>query len=393
MDFQTLKQIDNANIANTYARFDIGIVSGKGAVCIDTTDKEYIDFSSGIGVNALGFCNDKWAQAVATQAATLSHTSNLFYTQPGAQLAQKLCKRTGMKKVFFGNSGAEANEGAIKAARKYSRDKYGEDRFEIITLYNSFHGRTIATLSATGQDALHTHFDPFLQGFVYTKANDIPALHAAVSEKTCAVMLELIQGEGGVIPLEPEFVDAVAKLCAQRDLLLIIDEVQTGMGRTGSLFCYEQFALQPDIVTCAKGLGGGLPIGAVLLGEKCETTLGTGDHGSTFGANPIVTAGASVVLDALTDELLQEVKEKGAYIKKRLTLLPRVLSITGMGLMLGITFDGIIGRDVVNKCLQRGVIFLTAKNKLRMLPPLIISYEQIDSALDILQEVLIDWED
>ena len=380
-------------MAHTYGRFPVAIKQGSGAVCTDSSGKQYLDFTAGIGVNSLGFCSPQWVEAVSKQAATLNHTSNLYYTEPGIVLAQKLCEKSGMKRVFFSNSGAEANEGAIKAARKYSFDAYGEGRYEIISLHNSFHGRTITTLAATGQAVFHTKFNPFTEGFVFAEANNIESVKALVSEKTCAVMLECIQGEGGVVPLEKEFVQAVAALCQEKDLLLIIDEVQTGLGRTGSFFSYQQFGVQPDIVSAAKGLGGGLPIGAVLFGEKTMDTMDAGTHGSTFGANPIVCAGANVVVDSLDDDFLSGVKEKSAFIFEKVAKFPHVQSVTGLGLMIGVSFDdGITGKQVVDKCLENGVLFLTAKTKLRMLPPLTITKDEIEQGLSVLETVLTQWE-
>lgn len=393
MDFSTLQTLDNTYVAHTYGRFPVAIKQGSGAVCTDSSGKQYLDFTAGIGVNSLGFCSPQWVEAVSKQAATLNHTSNLYYTEPGIVLAQKLCEKSGMKRVFFSNSGAEANEGAIKAARKYSFDTYGEGRYEIISLHNSFHGRTITTLAATGQAVFHTKFNPFTEGFVFAEANNIESVKALVSEKTCAVMLECIQGEGGVVPLEKEFVQAVAALCQEKDLLLIIDEVQTGLGRTGSFFSYQQFGVQPDIVSAAKGLGGGLPIGAVLFGEKTMDTMDAGTHGSTFGANPIVCAGANVVVDSLDDDFLSGVKEKSAFIFEKVAKFPHVQSVTGLGLMIGVSFDdGITGKQVVDKCLENGVLFLTAKTKLRMLPPLTITKDEIEQGLSVLETVLTQWE-
>ncbi len=393
MDFSTLQTLDNTYVAHTYGRFPVAIKQGSGAVCTDSSGKQYLDFTAGIGVNSLGFCSPQWVEAVSKQAATLNHTSNLYYTEPGIVLAQKLCEKSGMKRVFFSNSGAEANEGAIKAARKYSFDAYGEGRYEIISLHNSFHGRTITTLAATGQAVFHTKFNPFTEGFVFADANNIESVKALVSEKTCAVMLECIQGEGGVVPLEKEFVQAVAALCQEKDLLLIIDEVQTGLGRTGSFFSYQQFGVQPDIVSAAKGLGGGLPIGAVLFGEKTMDTMDAGTHGSTFGANPIVCAGANVVVDSLDDDFLSGVKEKSAFIFEKVAKFPHVQSVTGLGLMIGVSFDdGITGKQVVDKCLENGVLFLTAKTKLRMLPPLTITKGEIEQGLSVLETVLTQWE-
>ena len=393
MDFSTLQTLDNTYVAHTYGRFPVAIKQGSGAVCTDSSGKQYLDFTAGIGVNSLGFCSPQWVEAVSKQAATLNHTSNLYYTEPGIVLAQKLCEKSGMKRVFFSNSGAEANEGAIKAARKYSFDAYGEGRYEIISLHNSFHGRTITTLAATGQAVFHTKFNPFTEGFVFAEANNIESVKALVSEKTCAVMLECIQGEGGVVPLEKDFVQAVAALCQDKDLLLFIDEVQTGLGRNGSFFSYQQFGVQPDIVSAAKGLGGGLPIGAVLFGEKTMDTMDAGTHGSTFGANPIVCAGANVVVDSLDDDFLSGVKEKSALIFEKVAKFPHVQSVTGLGLMIGVSFDdGITGKQVVDKCLENGVLFLTAKTKLSMLPPLPITKDEIEQGLSVLETVLTQWE-
>lgn len=393
MDFKSIQSLDQTYVAHTYGRFPLALVQGKDAVCTDVDGKSYIDFTAGIGVNSLGFCNDQWVNAVCKQAATLNHTSNLYYTEPGSVLAEKLCKKANMQRVFFANSGAEANEGAIKAARKYSFDKYGEGRYEIISLNNSFHGRTITTLSATGQAVFHTKFNPFTEGFVFADANDIDSVKALVSEKTCAVLIECIQGEGGVVPLEKSFVQSLAALCKEKDLLLVVDEVQTGVGRTGSFFCYQQFDVQPDIVSAAKGLGGGLPIGAVLFGEKTKDTMDAGTHGSTFGANPIVAAGANIVVDAIDEAFLADVQKKSAYIFEKVQKFPHVKSVTGLGLMIGVEFeDGITGKQVVDQCIPQGILFLTAKAKLRMLPPLVITMEQIDQGLSVLKKVLTDWE-
>ena len=388
----SVQENDKKYIANTYARFDVVLTHGKGALVYDEQEKEYIDFTSGIGVNTLGFCEEGWMQAVETQLHKLTHVSNLYYSTPDVDVAKCLCERTGCKKVFFANSGAEANEGAIKAARKYSHDKYGEGRSEIITLVNSFHGRTIATLSATGQEHFHEHFMPFTPGFVYAQANDFNDILAKVSDHTCAIMLEMVQGEGGVIALDKKFVQQVATYCEEHDVLLIIDEVQTGVGRTGTLYAYEQFAVHPDIVTSAKALGGGLPIGAVLLYDKVEHTLRYGDHGTTFGGNPIACAGAAYILKTCDDAFLVEVQKRGVYLKEKLQQLPHVKEVSGMGLMLGVAFDAMSGREVVDACLAKGAIFLTAKAKLRLLPPLNITYEQIDQGIAILSEVLTNWE-
>lgn len=388
----SIQEHDKKYIANTYARFDVVLKHGKGALVYDEQEKEYIDFTSGIGVNTLGFCDEGWMAAVESQLHQLPHVSNLYYSAPDVEVAKCLCERTGCKKVFFANSGAEANEGAIKVARKYSHDKYGDDRNEIITLVNSFHGRTIATLSATGQDHFHEHFMPFTPGFVYAQANDFKDILAKVSDHTCAIMIEMIQGEGGVIALDTSFVQQIATYCEEHDVLLIVDEVQTGVGRTGTLYAYEQYGIQPDIVTSAKALGGGLPIGAVLLYNKVERTLGYGDHGTTFGGNPIACAGASYILNTCDEAFLADVQKRGAYLKEKLQQLPHVNNVSGMGMMLGVEFDHINGREVVDACIPKGAIFLTAKHKMRLLPPLTISYEQIDKGIAILQEVLENWE-
>lgn len=388
-----IKEKDQAYIANTYARFNIEMERGAGALVYDTQGKSYIDFTSGIGVNIFGYCDEGWVKAVDAQLHTLSHVSNLYYSAPDVQVAENFCQRTGCKKVFFGNSGAEANEGAIKTARKYSHDKYGEGRYEIITLVNSFHGRTMATLSATGQDGFHQHFMPFVDGFTYALANDKNDLLKKVSAKTCAIMMEMVQGEGGVIALDPSFVRMVADYCKEHDVLLIIDEVQTGIGRCGSFFAYEQYEIQPDIVTSAKGLGGGLPIGAVLLYDKVKDTLQPGDHGTTFGGNPIACAGANYILNKCDASFLSEVKKKGTYLQEKLAGLPHVIEVSGLGMMIGVSFDHMSGKEVVDACIQKGAIFLTAKQKLRLLPPLTISYEQIDHGLAILEEVLTNWEE
>lgn len=380
---------DSQYIAHTYGRFKLSAVKGKSATCIGEDGKEYVDFSSGIGVNALGFCDAGWIDAVTKQAASLQHISNLYYTQPMTALAETLCKRTFAKKVFFCNSGAEANEGIIKAARKYSSDKYGPGRHTIIALENSFHGRTIATLSATGQDVFHHHFGPFVDGFRFVKAGDVAALREAVSGgDVCGILMELIQGEGGVVPLDEAFVEEAAANCAAKDILLMIDEVQTGAGRTGAFLCADNYGLTPDLCSMAKGLGGGLPIGAVLLGEKCENTLGPGDHGTTFGGNPVCCAGAMAVMDRLTDELMASAAQKGAYITEKVLAMPHVVSVEGMGLMLGITLEGVDSKAAAAACLEHGLIILTAKAKLRMLPPLTISDPEIDQGLNSLNEVL-----
>lgn len=387
MDPNEIKKLDETYIAPTYGRYDVVLTHGKGATCYDEEGNTYIDFTSGIGVNALGFADTDWGKAVSAQLGKLQHTSNLYYTEPCVQAAKLLCEKSGMKKVFFGNSGAEANEGMIKAARKYSFQKYGGGRSTIVALENSFHGRTMAALSATGQEAYHTFFFPFVEGFVFAKANDLTDTLSKLTEDVCAVLLEPIQGEGGVLPLEKEYVQAVATVCQEKDILLLIDEVQTGIGRTGSFYCYQQFGIQPDLVSSAKGLGGGLPIGAVLFGEKTADVLGAGDHGSTFGGNPAVCAGAVEILNRIDDTFLQEVSKKGIYLKAELEKLPHVTDVAGMGLMLGIELD-IEVKPLVNTLLEQGLLVLTAKHKMRLLPPLNITQEELDAGLSILKKVL-----
>lgn len=380
-------ELDKSFVANTYARSPFVAVSGCGAVITDEKGKEFIDLGSGIGVNCFGACDTEWVKAVEVQLHKLSHISNLYYTEPQVQLAKLLCEKTGMKKVFFGNSGAEANECAIKCARKYSSDKYGAGRSTIVTLVNSFHGRTLATLSATGQDILHVHFAPFLEGFKYAAANDFAALVALCDDTVCAVMLELVQGEGGVIALDKEYVEKVAEFCVEKDILLIIDEVQTGNGRTGSLYAYMQYGLKPDIVTTAKGLAGGLPLGCAMLGEKVKDTMTAGTHGSTFGGNPVCVAGALSILSRLDDTLMAEVIKKGEYIKTELTDAKGVKSVTGLGLMIGIETEK-DAKAIAAECLQQGVIVLTAKTKVRLLPPLNIKQEELLKAIQILKGVI-----
>ena len=388
MTFEEIKQGEETYIMHTYGRFPIALDHGKGATLWDTEGKKYIDLTSGIGVNSLGYCDLDWAEAVSEQAHKLQHSSNLYYTAPCGKLAKKLCKRTGMSKVFFGNSGAEANEGAIKAARKYSVDHYRKDRTTVITLVNSFHGRTIATLTATGQEVFHNYFGPFNEGFLYAPAGDIEALEELVDRTTCAVMLELIQGEGGVMALDPDYVQAVRKLCDEKDLMLIVDEVQTGVGRTGTFLCCEHYNLKPDVVTLAKGLGGGLPIGAVLMNEKVAAGMGPGTHGSTFGGNPVVCAGANVVVDRMDQSFLANVNERAVQLRAGIAKLPHVKSISGIGLMVGIEFYDLKAADVLVACREAGLLVLTAKTRLRLLPPLTLSEHDVDMALEILSDVL-----
>lgn len=381
------KELDNQYVAHAYGRFDVALTKGQGSTLYDENGKKYIDFGSGIGVTAFGINDPVWTKAVEEQLHRVQHTSNLYYTAPCAKLAQLLCEKSGMKKVFFGNSGAEANEGAIKFARKYSFDKYGAGRSTIITLVNSFHGRTITTLAATGQDSFHTVFDPFTPGFKYCPANDIEALQAAATDDVCAVLFECVQGEGGVNNLSPTFVSAIAKLAKEKDILMAVDEVQTGNGRTGTYFAYQQYGITPDIVTTAKGLGGGLPIGAVLFGEKLQDTMTPGSHGSTFGGNPVVAAGACSIVERIDDDFLSEVQRKSEKIRTALAKVNGVKSISGMGLMLGIETDKPAG-EVAKACLANGLLILTAKTKLRLLPALNISDAELDEGLEILKGVL-----
>ncbi|MDR1805378.1 MAG: aspartate aminotransferase family protein [Clostridium sp.] len=379
---------DGAYIANTYARYGVVFARGKGARLWDTDGREYIDFSSGIGVNSLGIADREWLTAVTQQAGRLAHISNYFCNEPAAELAEMLCKRTGMERVFFANSGAEANECAIKAARKYSSQKYGAGRGVVVTLTNSFHGRTAATLSATGQEDMHTYFYPFPQGFVSVPANDLAALQAVFDNgDVCALMLECIQGEGGVIVLEKGYLKAAQKLCAQRDILFICDEVQTGNGRTGTLYAYEQFGLKPDIVTTAKGLGGGLPIGAVLFNKKTQGVFTPGTHGSTFGGNPLCCAAALSVLSRLDEYFLAAVRARGDFLRFELKKLPQVKELSGLGLMVGISVDG-DAKQIAKACLNKGLVVLTAKDKIRLLPPLNIGMEELKEGVARLKEAL-----
>lgn len=381
------KGLDSQYVAKAYNRFDVVLTHGKGATLYDENDKKYIDFGAGIGVNAFGCADEKWINAVEEQLGKVQHTSNLYYTEPCARLAKLLCEKSGMKKVFFGNSGAESNEGAIKFARKYSFDKYGEGRSTIITLQNSFHGRTITTLAATGQDSFHTVFGPFTQGFKYCPANDIEALRNMATDDVCAIMFECVQGEGGVNNLDMDFVKAAADIAKEKDILLVVDEVQTGNGRTGKYFAYQNFGITPDIVTTAKGLGGGLPIGAVLFGEKLKDTVAPGTHGSTFGGNPVVAAGACSIVERIDDEFLGKVREKSEYIRTFLAKVKGVKSVTGMGLMLGVEIEK-NAAETAKECLAEGLLVLTAKTKIRLLPPLNISEEELTQGLNILKGVL-----
>ena len=379
--------LDKEYVAGTYGRFPVELVSGKGCLLTDSQGKTYIDLTSGIGVTSFGIADDAWVAATTAQLMKLQHASNLYYTEPCAKLAQLLCEKTGMKKVFFSNSGAESNECAIKVARRYSAEKKGADCYTILTLEKSFHGRTLTTLAATGQDHFHALFQPLTPGFIHVPANDVAALEHAVAEnKIAGIMLECVQGEGGVNPLSQEFMTAAAKLAKENDIPLMIDEVQTGNGRTGSLYAYMQFGVQPDIVSTAKGLGGGLPIGATLLGEKVQFVLGPGDHGSTYGGNPVSCAGALSIVQRLDEAMMQQVKEKSDYVFQTLAGAKGVESVTGMGLMIGIKTVK-PAKEVVNTCMARGVLSLTAKDKVRLLPALNIPMEQLQQAVEVIKSV------
>ena len=389
MTTKELQQKDAEYIAGTYARNPVFVHEGRGASLVDGEGRTLVDFSSGIGVVSVGHAHPAWLNAVTTQAARLAHISNLYHTQPMAELAEKLCHRTGMQRVFFANSGAEANEGAIKTARKYMSDNYPGTRDTVLCLKNSFHGRTITTLSATGQDDYHKHFGPWPAGFAFTPANDIQALADNCTERVGAIIIECIQGEGGVIPLESDFLAKIAEICDQLDILLIVDEIQTGVGRTGKFLCCEHYGLRPDIVTLAKGLGGGLPIGAILFGEKTMDTLGKGEHGSTFGGNPVCCAGANAVMDIIDAPLLEQVGHNGAYLKEKLERMPGITKVTGKGLMLGAALEeGLKNIEVVTTCLEKGLVLLTAKDKLRFLPPLTVTHREIDTGLGILNDAI-----
>lgn len=374
---------DKEFVANTYARFPIDIVSGKGSLVTDNDGNEYIDLGSGIAVNTFGVADDEWIKAVTAQLGKFQHTSNLYYTEPCAALAEELCKRTGMKKVFFSNSGAEANECAIKAARKYAADKKGKDCFKIITLNNSFHGRTLTTLAATGQEAFHRDFLPLTEGFVSVEPTP-EALTSAVGDDTAAIMFEIVRGEGGVIPLERPFIDAAVGIAKEKDILLIADEVQCGNGRSGKLYAYMNYGFMPDIVSTAKGLCGGLPLGATMLGEKVENVFTPGSHGSTFGGNPVCCAGALNILSRLDDALLREVSEKSEYIFSEMSGADGVESVSGLGLMIGIKTKK-PAKEVVSECMKNGVLALTAKDRVRLLPALNIPFDLLKKALEILK--------
>ena len=379
----------NEHIMQSYGRYPLVMEQGEGRRCKDENGKEYIDFGSGIGTNSLGYCDEKWADAVCSQVRTLQHSSNYYYTAVQADFADKLCAVSGYKKIFFGNSGAEANECAIKIARKYSFDKYGKNRHNIITLVNSFHGRTIATLSATGQDVFHNYFFPFLEGFINVTANDIDDLKAKLDDSVCAVMMEYVQGEGGVNKLDKEFVDAVYALCAEKDVLVIADEIQTGVGRTGKFLAGDHYGKKADITTLAKGIAGGIPMGACLVGEKCENVLTPGTHGSTFGGNPIACAGGLAVLDRLSSEgFLDDVSRKAEIFRSELEKCSEVESVSGLGMMIGISLKTKKAGDVAKAALDKGLLILTAKEKVRLLPPLTISDDEIKEGLAVLIEIL-----
>ncbi len=383
-----LKQLDKSFVAGTYARFPVEIVRGEGSRLFDEQGKSYIDMGSGIAVNAFGVGDAEWKAAVIAQLDKVQHTSNLYYTEPCAKLAEMLCARTGFKKVFFGNSGAEANECAIKVARKYAAEKKGAEYSTIVTLQNSFHGRTLTTLAATGQEHYHELFQPLTPGFVHTPANDLAAMEKIVAEhKVAGILMECVQGEGGVIALDAEFVRGVAAICAREDILFMVDEVQTGNGRTGELYAYMHYGVMPDVVSTAKGLGGGLPIGACLIGEKAESVLGPGDHGSTFGANPVACAGALNILARIDHVLLREVRKKSAYIFEALKNTKGVKSVSGLGLMIGIETEA-PASEIVKACIARGVLCLTAKTRVRLLPALNIPMVDLAAAVEIICSVI-----
>ena len=391
MNSQEIKALTDQYILNTYGRFPVALDHGQGATLYDPEGNAYIDFASGIGVASLGYGDSDWAAAITAQAQKLGHSSNLFYTEPPAKLAQILCQRTGMAGVFFANGGGEANEGMIKLARKYSFDKYGEGRATIITLNNSFHGRTITTLTATGQDVFHNYFFPFTEGFRYADANDMASLEAVAGDDVCAVMVELVQGEGGVLPLDKAYVQAVAKLCAEKDWLLLVDEVQTGVGRTGKLFAFQHYGILPDVCSFAKGIAGGLPMSGIMANAKCRDVLGPGMHATTFGGNPVCAAAGLVVQEKLSDAFLAEVEEKGAYLRQKIEdlHLPCLGATRGLGLMIGIAVnDGWTNKELAGKLIENGLLVLTAGPGMRLLPPLVISQAEMDQGVAIMAKVL-----
>lgn len=384
---QTVQELDQHYIADTYARFPVVLKHGKGSLVYDENEREYIDLATGIAVNTFGYADDSWQAAVTAQLGTLQHTSNLYYSEPCARLAAMLCEKTGMHKVFFSNSGAEANECAIKVARKYAQEKKGKEYYHILTLQNSFHGRTITTLAATGQEVFHRDFTPLTEGFHTVAAGDLAGVRSLLDTyPTAAVLIEVVQGEGGVIPLDTTFVQELSALLAARDVLLICDEVQIGNGRSGKLYGYMQYGIQPDMFTTAKGLGGGLPIGATVLGEKVAHVLTPGTHGSTFGGNPVCCAGALSILSRLNDEALAGVQERSAYIIRQLTGAPGIRSVTGLGLMLGVETER-PAAEVIRACRERGVLVISAKQKVRLLPALNIPLPLLEQAVQILKEV------
>ena len=391
MSFAELKERDHQYVMQSYGRFDVAVDHGKNATVWDVEGKEYIDFTSGIGVCCLGYGNEAWAKSVYDQAMKLGHISNLFYSEPYIKVAEKLCQRTGMSNVFFANSGAESNEGMIKLARKYSFDKYGKGRGTVITLNKSFHGRTITTLAATGQDVFHNYFFPFTEGFRHADANSMDSLESVAGHDVCAVMMELVQGEGGVLPLDKEYVQKVAKLCAERDWLLLVDEVQTGVGRTGSLFAFQQYGIRPDVVSFAKGIAGGLPFGGIMANERCSAVFTAGTHATTFGGNPIAAAAASAVLDLMDENMLAQVQEKGAYLREQIEALdlPCLGKTRGMGLMIGIEVKGDrTNKELAAKLIENGLLCLTAGPGLRLLPPLTITKEEMDKGIAIMKATL-----
>lgn len=386
-----LKALDSQYVMQTYGRFPVAVDRGEGAKLYDFEGREYIDFTSGIGVASLGYGDDAWVEAIALQAKKLGHASNLFYTEPAARLAEILCKRTGMSNVFFANGGGEANEGMIKLARKYSFDRYGQGRAAIITLNNSFHGRTITTLKATGQEVFHHYFFPFTEGFRYAEANDLASLASVSGSDVCAVMVELIQGEGGVLPLDAAYVSSLAQLCAEKDWLLLVDEVQSGVGRSGKLFAFQQYGILPDVCSFAKGIAGGLPMSGILANEKCRNVLTPGTHATTFGANPVCAAAGLVVQEKLSDAFLAEVQSKGAYLREKIEALqlPSLGKTRGMGLMIGIEVAaGYTNKEIANRLIEAGLLVLTAGQSLRLLPPLTITKAELDAGIAILKTTL-----
>ena len=391
MTSEDIKSLTGQYVMNTYGRFPVVIDHGQGATLYDPEGNAYIDFTSGIGVTDLGYGYQPWVDAIAAQAKKLGHVSNLFYTEPAAKLAETLCKRTGESCVFFANGGGEANEGMIKLARKYSFDKYGKGRATIITLNNSFHGRTITTLMATGQEVFHNYFFPFTEGFRYADANSLESLEAAAGDDVCAVMMELVQGEGGVLPLDYEYVQAVKKLCEEKDWLLLADEVQTGVGRTGTLFAFQQYGILPDVVSFAKGIAGGLPMSGIMANEKCRSVLGPGTHATTFGANPVCAAAGLVVQETLSDDFLEDVQAKGTYLRNQIEALklPCFGQTRGMGLMIGIEVrDGFNKSEIAARLIENGLLVLTAGPGMRLLPPLVITKEEMDQGLAIMKKAL-----